>query len=237
MGEPPPFTYLTSDSITSDLFGPTRDTTLHGVFFLSDSTRVTPPHQYWLTDRRVWDDVCSHFLQKSSYDTFAFLPYTSKENFKRFYPSTPLDPEDIIISEDDVHQVSRGSTATQSQQTPPRTHRPPPYMSPTARRPAASSTPAPEVAALQAEIASLRAEISRQQASASIPMPNSKYKHSIISLTTTTKRLTPMHLPLPPPTAINLLRSVMPAGGDNLETLSLMALHWISSSFDLFPAT
>jgi hypothetical protein len=90
VGEPPPFAY---SPIASDIpFN--KDNTIHGVFFISDSTANKTPYQYWLRDKSLWDHVCRHFMQ-SGYDTFSFCPYSSKENFQKYYPNFPIHKDDI----------------------------------------------------------------------------------------------------------------------------------------------
>ena len=106
VSEPTPFAYHRSSSIVSDIFGDDRNDTRHGVFFVSDSTNAKSSYRYWMNDYCVWDDVCHHFML-CGYDTFSFLPYSSRDAFQRDYPSCSLHPDEIIISQQNsVAQVS-----------------------------------------------------------------------------------------------------------------------------------
>jgi DNA-binding protein H-NS len=147
VGEPPPFQY---SSLASDIAF-NKDATIHGVFFISDSTKVKPPFQYWMRDKNLWTPCCKHFME-AGFDTFSFCPYSSREHFHRFYPSIPLHKDDI---------------RPLAPQTPPRTntHRvPPAFASPSVDPdPANTMETDDEIAALREQIRQLQQQQAAQQ--------------------------------------------------------------------------
>ena len=121
-----------------------------GVFIISDSTGERTPHNYWMEDRDLWTAGCRHFYD-AGWDTFSFVPYTSRENWARFHPSYPLHSEPMVKAttadppdntqmhlDDANNDIGIGAGTTVTQQTtnftPPRNTRiqapPPPFTSP-----------------------------------------------------------------------------------------------------------
>jgi hypothetical protein len=158
VGEPPPFQYSTT--IASDVPF-TKDSHLHGVFFISDSKLIKTPYQYWLQDRRIWNDICLHFL-KAGFDTFSFCPYTTRAAFEQFHPNIKLERNAIIPTAQDVAEVSNHPATPQRKNTQ---DAPPLYETPSIRRQTTTDEPNDEVAELRRRLqAQLDANTALRQA-------------------------------------------------------------------------
>ena len=134
-----PLTYSTV--VASDLAFNLKATHPSGVFFCHDSTGVLPPRNYWLTDRTLWQDVCTHFSAEG-FDSFTFAPYSSKAAFINFYPNIHLDANELFRQETTTPapaaaNVSRDSTSPQQNTTH---SQPRPFGSPQVGAPAPAAS-------------------------------------------------------------------------------------------------
>ncbi len=62
--------------------------TTHGIFHAIDSTSKQPAMHVWLDDIRLWPATVNHYLRSTSYDTFTFTPFSSKENWNKMNPES-----------------------------------------------------------------------------------------------------------------------------------------------------
>mmetsp|Transcript_36294 Transcript_36294/g.73933 ORF Transcript_36294/g.73933 Transcript_36294/m.73933 type:complete len:463 (+) Transcript_36294:37-1425(+) len=59
----------------------------HGILHVIDSTSKHPAVQIWLGDlQQLWSLAVNHYLRSTSYDTFTFTPFSTKENWDKRNP-------------------------------------------------------------------------------------------------------------------------------------------------------
>jgi len=59
----------------------------HGILHVIDSTSKHPAMQIWLGDlQQLWSLAVNHYLRSTSYDTFTFTPFSTKENWDKRNP-------------------------------------------------------------------------------------------------------------------------------------------------------
>eukprot|EP00986_Skeletonema_menzelii_P000608 scaffold167_cov140-Skeletonema_menzelii.AAC.6 len=78
-----------SDSGASSIY---KDSNTHdGVMHVVDSTCKQPTLHIWLGDvRKLWPLVVKHYLRSTSYDTFSFTPFSTKENWDKLNPKLKI---------------------------------------------------------------------------------------------------------------------------------------------------
>ena len=64
-----------------------------------------PPQSYWVVNRMAIPTAITHF-QQLGYDLTWFTPYTSRENWEKFYPDVALE-NDIIIARAPAPPISQ----------------------------------------------------------------------------------------------------------------------------------
>jgi hypothetical protein len=85
--------------VSSDLAFNRKHECPTGVLFISDSTGVKPPYNYWMEARSSYHSAVNHF-RNEGFDTFSFTPYSSKSAFRqlllqRIPPSAGAHPGSV----------------------------------------------------------------------------------------------------------------------------------------------
>lgn len=79
-----------NDTIASTSDSPTiyEGSITRGILHVSDSTSKQPTLHIWLGDThpKLWSLAVNHYLQSTSYDTFTFTPFSTKENWNKINP-------------------------------------------------------------------------------------------------------------------------------------------------------
>ena len=63
----------------------------HGILHAVDSTRTLPAMHVWLDNvTNIWPMAVDHYSQSTTYDTFKFTPFSSKENWNKKNPKLKI---------------------------------------------------------------------------------------------------------------------------------------------------
>eukprot|EP00956_Cyclotella_meneghiniana_P020500 scaffold36305_cov35-Cyclotella_meneghiniana.AAC.11 len=90
---PPPIIYNTK--ISTDLpFGTGRNHP-SGVIFISDSTGIKTPYNYWIDDISLWSEIVPYF-NNEGFDIVSFLPYSTRSAFEQLHRNIPLQRDPIL---------------------------------------------------------------------------------------------------------------------------------------------
>ena len=145
---PPPLNFNTK--VSSDLpFGTGRNHPA-GVIFISDSTSVKTPYNYWIDDISLWPEVVAYF-NNEGFDTVSFCPFSCRSAFEQLHRNIPLQRDPILrygttaaapaaasVSQHSFTSTPQRPPQTPMFQTPQPSPQTPPlpkcHLSPTCRR-------------------------------------------------------------------------------------------------------